>query len=152
MGRNRILEKGESLIHSQLQYLGYILTLELDFQGFTIIALSLAHFTGNGNIRQKLHFNLNIPLATAGFTTATFNIEGEASGGVPSHPGFRDAGKKLSNGGKGSSISSRVAPGGTPDGRLVDIDHFINVLNAQDIITFACLLSGPVKCLCQLFI
>ncbi|MBA7564566.1 hypothetical protein ES708_06229 [subsurface metagenome] len=147
-----MLKESQRLLHRHIQHLGDVLALEPDLQSLAVIALALANLAGDGDIGQELHLNLYIPLPPAGFATPALNVKGEAPRGVAPHPGLGHGGEKLADRSESACIGSRVAAGGTPDRRLVDIDHLVYVLNTDDIIALPRPLPRAVKELRQLLI
>ena len=107
------------------------------FQGFPVVAAALADFARHGYIGQELHFNLNVALALAGFAASAFDIEGEPARFVAPDARLRQRGEQLPYGREGAGVGGRVAARRPSDGRLVDIDYFVNVLNAGDFLVFA---------------
>ena len=49
-----------------------------DFQGFTVVTLTLADVAMDKDVRQKMHFDFNDTVTRTGFTTATFDIKTKA--------------------------------------------------------------------------
>ena len=55
----QVFKKRHRFIHRHIQHFINVLALVLYFQRFTVVALTLAHFAGNIDIGQKVHFNLH---------------------------------------------------------------------------------------------
>ena len=82
------------------------------FQSFAIISFALAGITGDIDIRQKMHLNLDDAVSLTSFTTPAFHIEAEPAGGIAAAFGFRQAGKPFPDRGKGPCISRRIGTRG----------------------------------------
>ena len=52
------------------------------FQGFPVVAPSLAYIAGYVDIRQEVHFHLEYAIALAGLATPALDVEAEAPGRV----------------------------------------------------------------------
>src|SRR5690606_19348059 len=101
-----------------------------DFEGFAVIASSLAFFAGYIDVRQKIHFNdLHTPALT-GFTATAFDIERKTAGFISPDLCLRYLGKQQPDIGKKAAVGSRVATRRPPDRTLIDLDHFIDMLQA----------------------
>ena len=140
-----IFEEGERLLHRHIKHFGDVFAFEAHFQRLAIITFPFANFTGYGYIGQELHLNLDIAFPPAGLTASAFDVEREAAGSVAPHPGFRDGGKKFPDGGEGAGIRGRVAPRRATDGRLVNVNDFINMLQAGNFITVTGFLPRTVE-------
>ena len=115
------------LINRKVQDIGNGVAFVSDLQGGIIETLSLAVFTGHIHVSQKVHFHLDVPVPPAGFTAATFDIEGVAALFVSTHSGFRQLGKKFSDMVKHFGIGGGIASRGPADSLLVDVDAFIQM-------------------------
>ena len=82
-------EESDALLHRHLQHIIDTLSLIFDLQCLPVIAMSFANLTGNVDIRQKVHLNLDDAVALAGFAASALDIEGEAPGIEPAHFGIR---------------------------------------------------------------
>ena len=59
------------------KYLGYVLALILDLQGFAIEAFTFANFAFDPDIGQKIHLQAHRAVAFAGFASAPADVETE---------------------------------------------------------------------------
>jgi hypothetical protein len=104
--------------HSHIQHLGDIFALVADFQSFVIVALTLALFAGNIDVREKMHLYFLDPVAAAGFTPSAFDIKGKTTGSVAADFGLFQIGEQIANMGKGSGVSRRIGAGRPANWRL----------------------------------
>src|SRR5258706_5728264 len=77
--RGNVREEGGSLLYSHIQHIGNAFAFVVDLQGLTIVAFTFTYFTWYINIGQEVHFDLHNTLAFTGFTTSTFDVEGETA-------------------------------------------------------------------------
>ena len=104
----QVLEKLYTLINSHFQNIVNGLSLIMDFQCLTVIALALADFTGDINIRQEVHFYLDYTVALAGFTASSLDIEGESSAGITMSLSVGSFCKQITDIAENSGIGCRV--------------------------------------------
>ena len=69
----------------------------MHFEGFAVIAFSLAGFTGHIHIRQEVHLNLEGTVTRACFASTAFNVEREPPGRISAHFSLIRLGKELTN-------------------------------------------------------
>src|SRR3990170_2419961 len=93
-----------------------------------------------------------LPPSTRRLTAPTFDVEGEAARGIATHARLGDAGEQLTDGSERAGVGGRVAPWGSPDGRLVDVDHLVDVLHPHDGVAGPRLVLGFVEELGQLLV
>ena len=96
-----------------------------------------------------MHLDLQNPVAAAGFAPAAFDIEAEASLLIASRLGICRSGEQVPNQVKYPGIRGRIRAGRAPDGRLVDVNDFIQLLDSFDILVLARNGPGPVQFFCQ---
>ena len=147
-----IEEKLQSLIDGHAQDIGDTPVPHGDFQSFPVVAPALADLAGNRDVGQELHLDLIVALPLAGLTPAALDVEGEPAGRITPHPSLGQAGEQLSDGGEGAGVGGRVGAGGAADGRLVDIDHLVDVLHTHQFIVCARQVSATVHDLRQFLV
>ncbi len=147
-----ILEKRQRLLHGHIQHIVDTLALVFHIQGFPVITFSAADFAGHIYIRQKVHLDLDDAVTAAGFTASALHIEAESSLVVTFGLGIRRGSKQIPDHVKHSGIGGRVGSGRASDGRLVYVDHFIQLLHALNAPVFSRNHPGPVKIPGQMFI
>src|SRR5918912_1222373 len=134
-----VLEEGQRLFDRHLQHFGDVLTLVVDLQRLAVIALALAHLTGDVDVGQEMHLDLLDARALAGFAAAALDVEGEPAGLVAANARLRHVGKELTYRGKQAGIRGGGGPRGAADRRLVDVDDLIQVVQALNRVV----LAGP---------
>ena len=71
--------------NSHVEYIGDIVFLEADLQGFAVEALAMADIAWDIDIRQELHFDAQFTLSLAGFTASAVHVEREPAWFVPAN-------------------------------------------------------------------
>src|ERR1700686_2094217 len=97
-------------------------------QGFRIVAPATAHFAGDVNVGKKIHFDAPQAVALASLAAATLHVETETSGLVAALARFRKHGKKIADRRENAGVSCGIGTGGSADGRLIDLDDFVDLL------------------------
>ena len=77
------------------------------------------------------------------------DIEAEAAFGIALRLGIRCRCKQIADHVKHTGIGSRVRARGAPDGRLVDINDFIQLVHSDDLIVFSGYGSRTVQFFCK---
>ena len=77
-----LVEECDSIIYGHLQHIGDVLSIVLHLQNFMLEALATTAFAGQVDIGHKLHLNLHLTFALAGFATPTIYIKGEENDSV----------------------------------------------------------------------
>src|ERR1039458_9148118 len=78
-----------------------------------------------------MHLNLYNAVAGAVFAAASPDIETEAPGLIAAQLSFRKAGKQFTDRREQAGISSRIGAGGAANGRLVNNDGFVELLDTR---------------------
>ena len=84
------------------------------------------------------------PVALAGFAAAALHVEAEAAGLVAALARFRQHGVEIADGREEAGVGGGIRARRAADGGLIDLDHFIDVLEAFDGIVRAGLVVRPV--------
>ena len=114
----------------QVKDLRNVLAFVLHLKSFAVVAHAFADVARHIHIWQKVHLDLHHAIALAGFTTATSNVEAEASCAVASLTGGIHLSHQLADWRKEPGVGRRVAARRTANRRLVDIDDLVKVLDA----------------------
>src|SRR3989344_5688062 len=103
----------------------------MNIQGLFVIPLAFALFASHIDVRQKMHFDQNHPITGTHLATPALDVEGKSTRLVTAHLRFRCGGEQVADISKDASIGGGVRTRGSPDGRLVDIDDFVDIVEAQ---------------------
>src|SRR5690606_27567534 len=105
-----------------------------DLQRLPVVSLPFAHFTGDVNIRQEMHLDLDNPVTAAGLAAAALHVEAEPSLLVSPHLGLGGGREDLPNIVEDAGVGGRVGPGGAADGGLIDVDHLVQIVDPHDLV------------------
>ncbi len=75
-----------------------------------------------------MHFDLYDAIAAARFAAAALDVEAESPRLVAAHARFGGSGKKVADKIEQPRIGAGIGAGRATDGRLVDVDHLIDML------------------------
>ena len=95
---------------------------------FAIVSFPVAFFAVHINIRQEIHFNHFHSPSFTYFASATFNIKRKTTGSIAPDFSFWYGSKQGSDFGKESAIRGWIASWCSTDWRLINFNHFINML------------------------
>ena len=144
-----VFKESQRLLHRHLQHIVDALAPVLDLQRLAVVALALTHLTGDIDIRQKVHFDLDDAIAVTGLAPAALDIEGEPGRIVAPHLGIVGLGKHLPDVGEHTGVGGRVGTRGAADGRLIDVDDLVQFLHTQNVPVLAGAGFGAIELGCQ---
>ena len=84
----------------------------VDFQRFTVVALSVADVAVDVNIGQEVHLDLDRAVTLAGLAAPALDVEREAPRSVAAGTRFRHAGEQLADRRHQAGVSGRVGTRG----------------------------------------
>ena len=148
----QILKKGHRLLHGHVQHIINILTFIFYFQRLSVITPAAADLTGHIDIRQEMHLDLDDAVAAAGFASAALHIETEPALAVASGLGILGGGEQISDLVEHSRIGGRIRTGCPADGRLIDVDHLVQLVDAFNSRMSAGHAPRPVQVPCQMLV
>ncbi len=73
-------EELSAFLNRHVENIGNRLAFELHFQRFAVVALAVTDITGDIDIRQEVHLNLDDAIALAGLTASTFTLNEKRPG------------------------------------------------------------------------
>ena len=97
-----------------------------------------------------MHLDLDDSVPLARFTASALHIEREPPRPVAAHLRFRQLRQELADVGKNVGVGSRVGARGAADGRLIDVNHLVQMLVPLDVCVPARAILRPVEQLGQL--
>jgi hypothetical protein len=113
------------LFHCHIQHIGNGFALEQHFQRFAVIALALAGFAGDIDIGQKVHLDLQHPIALTGLAPPALDVEGKPPRLIAARLGFGQAREPVADRAKRAGIGGRVGTRGAANRALVNVDHLV---------------------------
>ncbi len=121
-------KKFRRLLNRHIQHVGDALAFVVNLQRLAVVAFALADLARHIHIRQEVHLDLDDTLALTGFAAPTLDVEGEAARLVAANARLRHLGEEFANAGEGIGVGRGIRARRAPNGRLVDIDDLIQVL------------------------
>ena len=92
-----------------------------------------------------MHFDFDDAVALAGFAAAAFDVEGESADVVAAFTREGHAGEEFADGGEQAGVGGRVGARGAADRGLVDVDDFVEVFEAVDVVVWGGFFLGAVE-------
>src|SRR5690606_10278935 len=102
--------------NSKLQDFVNAFPLVLHFQGFAVVALTLADVAGHVNVGQEVHLHFHHAVALTCLTAPAFYVKAETPCLVTARACFLGAGKQLANGCEDAGVGCGVGAGCATDG------------------------------------
>ena len=130
--RGHGLEKLRAFLDRHVQHIGDAFAAVYHFQRFAVVTLAVAFVAGDEDIGQKMHFDLDRAVALARLAAPAFDVERKPPGRVTARFGFRQSGKPVADGRERAGIGGGVRTRRAANGRLVDIDDFVDQFDAVD--------------------
>ena len=144
--RRNIFKKSDRFLHSHIQHVINAFAFVFYFQCFPVISFTFTHFTWHIYIRQKMHFYLDDTVTAAGFAPAALYIEAETALFVAFGSGILGSRIQVPDLVEYAGIGGRIRAGCPANGRLVDIDHLVQMFHAFNTFVPARNGSGAVQC------
>ena len=146
---------GEELtcfIYRHIQHFIDIFALVAHLERLLVVAAPLAHIAGNVNIRQKVHLDFEQAVTRAGLTAAALDIEGETACIIAACLRICRLGEQVADIVEHTRIGRRIGTRRTSDGRLVNVDDLVEILDADEFVMRSCTGLRAVQLRCQLFV
>ena len=140
------------LVHRHVEHLVDVLALVAHLERLLVIALALAHIAGHIHVRQEVHLDFEQAVARAGLAPAALDVEGKPARPVAARLGVRCFGKQVADVVEYAGVGRRVGARRAPDGRLVDVDHLVQIGQAGHLIVRARARLGAVELGSELFV
>ena len=139
-------KKFAGFFDGHVEDLADVFAFVLDFEGFRGCS-GLPWQTSQGTlyVGQEVHFDFDDAVALAGFAAAAFDVEGESADVVAAFAREGHAGEEFADGGEQAGVGGGVGARGAADGGLVDVDDFIEVFEAADVVVWGGFFLGAVE-------
>ena len=111
--------------------------MELDRQHLGVEAGAAAGVAGDPDVGQEVHLDPLLPVALAGLAPAAGHVEAEPARRVAADLGLGQLGEQLADQVEHAGVGGRVRVGRRSQGRLIDVDDLVDLVQALD------LLVGP---------
>ena len=140
-----VAEKARGFVHGQVEDVGDVLALVGDLQRLAVVAPAAADFALHIDVGEKVHLDLFHAVALAGLAAPAFHVEGKAPDLVAADARGGQAGKEFADRSKRAGVGHGIRARRAPDGRLVDDDRFVDLLEAVERGVFAGAVFGAVE-------
>src|SRR5690606_21047283 len=106
--RRDVLEESERLVDRHVEHVGNVLSPVENIERLPIVALALADLTGDVDIRQELHLDLDDAFAFTGLAPPALDVERESPWAVTAGTGLGHRGEQFPDRGEGTGVGGRV--------------------------------------------
>ena len=127
-----VFESFQGFLDGQIEKVRNGEALVADGECLRVVALAAAHLAGDVHVGEEIHFDAALSVALARFAAATLDVETETTRTIASFARFRkhrvEFADRSEHAGVGGGIRARRAS----DGRLIDLNDFVDVLDSGD--------------------
>ena len=125
-------EELDRFLHRHFQHVVDVLPFIGDLQRFLVVALAMAFLAWYVDVRQKVHRNALHTVALTCFTAAAADVEGEAPLVIAAQLRFRCLGEQIADIVEYPGVGDRVGTWSAADRILRNLNHLVDVFQAQD--------------------
>src|ERR1039458_2776151 len=125
-------EERDGLIHRHVQHVGDVLAFVIDLQRLAVVAAPIAGLARHVHRRQEVHLDLDQAVALAFLAATAFDVEAEAPRAVAANLGRGQAREEVPDMVEHAGIGRWVAARGAANGRLINDDHLVEILEALE--------------------
>ena len=147
MNVGNVSKEWDGIRDGELENVGDGVAVETNGQGFLIVTAAVTYLAEDINIRKEVHFNAALTVTLTGFASATLDVEGEAAWFVAALARLGKHGKEVADGGEDAGVGGGIGAGGASNGRLIDLDDLVELVDTDDGAVLAGLLAGAVELL-----
>ena len=140
-----VVEHGQRVFDGEIEDVGDGVAVELDRERLLVVAPAVADFAEDVDVGQEVHLDAALAVALAGFAAASGDVEGEAAGLVAALARLGQHGEEVADGGEDAGVGRRIGARRAADGRLVDADGLVDLVEALDACVFARLFARAVE-------
>ena len=140
-----VLEDGDGVFDGEVEEVGDAVAVELDGESLLIVTASVTYFAEDVDVGEEVHLDAALAFSLAGFAASALHVEGEAAGFVAALAGFGEHGEEVAHGGEDAGVGGGVRARGSADGGLVDLDDFVELVDADDAAVLAGFFAGAVE-------
>src|ERR1044072_5320665 len=127
-----VLKQRHRLLNRRVEEVGDGLALVLDRHRLAVVARATAHVAEHVHVRQEVHLDALHAVALARLAAAALDVEAEATGLVAALARLGQHRVQLADGREEPRVGRRVRARRAADGRLVNLDAFVYVLQPFD--------------------
>ncbi|MNV22024.1 hypothetical protein D3C71_1129810 [compost metagenome] len=125
MNFRNAFKENSRIFNCHFQYVVDGFSFEANFQGFPVVAFSVAGFTFHIHIGKEIHFDDLQTAAAASVATTSRYIERKSSGFVSANLSFGKRRKQGADFGENVGVSCRITSWCSTNRTLIDFYHFI---------------------------
>ena len=126
------LEEFHGLADGHVEDLGDGLALVVHLQRLAVVSRAVAHLAGDVDVREEVHLDLDGAVAHAVLAAPALDVEREAARLVAAHLRLGRLGEQRADLVEHPGVGGGVRAWRAPDGRLVHLDHLVDVLEALE--------------------
>ena len=130
--RRDVLEEVERLLDRHVEDVADVLALVGDLERLAVVARALADLARHVDVGQEVHLDLDLPVALARLAAAARDVEAEAARRVAARLRVRRRREQRADVVPQPGVGGRVRARRAADGRLVDVDDLVDVLEAVE--------------------
>ena len=127
-----VFEQRQRFLDGRVQQVGDRLSFVLHRQRLAVVARAATHVTQHVNIGKKVHLDALHAVAFARFATSTFDVEREAPRFVTTFARLGQHRVELAQRREQTRVSRGIRSRRASDGRLIDLDHLVDVFQSFD--------------------
>ncbi len=132
-----VLKQRQRLFDRRVEQVGDGLALVLHRQRLAVVARAAADVAEDVDVGQEVHLDALHAVALARLAAPALDVEGEAAGLVAALARFGQHRVQLADGREEPGVGRGVRARRAADGRLVDLDHLVDVLQPFDRVVLA---------------
>ena len=125
-------KEGDGFVDGHVEHVGNALAFVAYFQSFAVVAFAVADFAVDIHIGKEVHLNGAYSGTFAVFAAASTHIEREPAGFVAADAGTGELGEERADVVEDANIGGGIAARSAADGRLVDFNNFVDMLDTRD--------------------
>jgi hypothetical protein len=115
----------------------------VDLQRLAVVALPLADFALDVDVRQEVHLDLHDPGPLARLAAPALDVEAEAPRQVAPQPRLGHRGEQLAQRRPEARVGGGVRARRSPDRALVDLDDLVDLVDPRDPVVRAGTFARP---------
>ena len=120
----------------------------LHFQCFAVVAFAVADVARDVDVGQKVHFDFQYAIAFAGFATAAFDVERKTARLITALFRGRYLSEQFAHRREQAGVGRGIGARGAANRRLIDVNHFVEMFQAVNLVVWRRLLRGAVDLAC----
>src|SRR5882672_3599239 len=125
-----VLQNFKRVANLHVEQVGNRVSFVPDRKCLGVVAAAAADFAGYVHVGQEIHFDAAQAIALARLAAAALHVEAEAAGFVAALPRFGEHGEEFADRREDAGVGCGIRARRAADGRLIDLDHFVDLRGA----------------------